>query len=331
MGKAYYSVSIANFFLSHGVDEQNILLINKESIEFDFISNYQELYNFIKKTVSPQPGVKHLLIDEIQEIDQWEKTINSFFAEGSYDITVTGSNARMLSTELSTLLAGRYGEISVYPFSFKEFRQVRAQTHPDEHASESFKLYLRYGGLPGIHSLPLTDEAVFPYLNAIFNSVLLKDVVLRNKIRDVEQLERITRFIFSNCGNITSAKNIADYLKSQRTKISIETVQNYLFYLSQAFMIHKVRRYDLKGKKVLEYSEKYYSADAGLRFGIVGYTDDDISGVLENIVFIELLNRGYNVYVGQIGQLKIDYIAEKQEEKRYIHVLDRLLKESLET
>jgi len=320
VGKSVLLSQYREFLLESGVDEQNILLINKESIEFDFISNYQELYNFIKKTISPQPGVKHLLIDEIQEIDQWEKTINSFFAEGSYDITVTGSNARMLSTELSTLLAGRYVEISVYPFSFKEFRQVRAQTHPGEHASESFKLYLRYGGLPGIHSLPLTDEAVFPYLNAIFNSVLLKDVVLRNKIRDVEQLERITRFIFSNCGNITSAKNIADYLKSQRTKISIETVQNYLFYLSQAFMIHKLRRYDLKGKKVLEYSEKYYSADAGLRFGIVGYTDDDISGVLENIVFIELLNRGYNVYVGQIGQLKIDFIAEKQEEKRYIQV-----------
>ncbi|MEZ5196729.1 MAG: ATP-binding protein [Bacteroidales bacterium] len=320
VGKSVLLRQYREFLLESGVDEKNILLINKESIEFDFISNYQELYNFIKKTVSPQPGVKHLLIDEIQEIDQWEKAINSFFAEGSYDITVTGSNARMLSTELSTLLAGRYVEISVYPFSFKEFIQVRTQTHPGENTGDSFKLYLRYGGLPGIHSLPLTDEAVFPYLNAIFNSALLKDVVLRNKIRDVEQLERITRFIFSNCGNITSAKNIADYLKSQRTKISIETVQNYLFYLSQAFMIHKVRRYDLKGKKVLEYSEKYYSADAGLRFGIVGYTDDDISGVLENIVFIDLLNRGYTVYVGQIGQLEIDFIAEKQEEKRYIQV-----------
>lgn len=320
VGKSVLLRHYREFLLESGVDEKNILLINKESLEFDFISNYQELNNFIKKTVAPQPGVKHLLIDEIQEIDQWEKAINSFFAEGSYDITVTGSNARMLSTELSTLLAGRYVEISVYPFSFKEFIQIRALTHPVENTGESFKLYLRYGGLPGIHSLPLTDEAVFPYLNAIFNSVLLKDVVLRNKIRDVEQLERITRFIFSNCGNITSAKNIADYLKSQRTKISVETVQNYLFYLSQAFMIYKVRRYDLKGKKVLEYSEKYYSSDAGLRFGIVGYTDDDISGVLENIVFIDLLNRGYTVYVGQIGQLEIDFIAEKQEEKKYIQV-----------
>jgi uncharacterized protein len=320
VGKSVLLRHYREFLLESGVDEKNILLINKESLEFDFITNYQQLNNFIKMTVAPQPGVKHLLIDEIQEIDQWEKAINSFFAEGSYDITVTGSNARMLSTELSTLLAGRYVEISVYPFSFKEFKQVRALTHPGENTGESFKLYLCYGGLPGIHSLPLNDEAVFPYLNAIFNSVLLKDVVLRNKIRDVEQLERITRFIFSNCGNITSAKNIADYLKSQRTKISVETVQNYLFYLSQAFMIHKVRRYDLKGKKVLEYSEKYYSSDAGLRFGIVGYTDDDISGVLENIVFIDLLNRGYTVYVGQIGQLEIDFIAEKQEEKKYMQV-----------
>lgn len=253
-------------------------------------------------------------------ISFWEKAINSFFADGGYDITITGSNARMLSTELSTLLAGRHIEISVHPFSFKEFRQFRTQHHPDENINESFKNYIRYGGLPGIHSLPLTDEAVFPYLNAIFNTVLLKDVVVRNKIRDVAQLERITSFIFSNCGNITSAKKIADYLKSQRTRISMETVQNYLHFLSQAFMVHKVRRYNLKGKKLLEYSEKYYPADAGLRFGIIGYSDDDISGILENIVFIELLNRGYTVYVGQIGALEIDFIAEKQEEKIYIQV-----------
>ncbi len=319
-GKSILLRQYCEFLLKTGVDEQNILLINKESLEYDFIRNYQDLDSLIKQKSSEEPGLKHLLIDEIQEIDQWEKAINSFFSDGLYDITITGSNARMLSTELSTMLAGRYVEISVYPFSFKEFRQFRGLAHPGENITESFKLYLRYGGLPGIHSLPLTDEAVFPYLNAIFNTALLKDVVIRNKIRDVAQLERITRFIFSNCGNITSAKKIADYLKSQQTRISMETVQNYLHFLSQAFMIHKVRRYDLKGKKLLEYSEKYYPADAGLRYGIIGYSDDDISGILENIVFIELLNRGYTVSVGQIGSLEIDFIAEKQEEKMYVQV-----------
>jgi predicted AAA+ superfamily ATPase len=306
--------------VNSGISEQNIVILNKESLEYDFIRDYQDLYTYIRQKVSGKAGVKYLLIDEIQEIDQWEKAINSFFAEGGYDITITGSNARMLSTELSTLLAGRYIEFVLYPFSFKEFKNFRLQQYPNETVNDSFKYFLRYGGLPGIHALPFTDEVVFPYLNAIYNTALLKDVVVRNKIRDVEQLERITRFIFSNCGNITSAKNIADYLKSQRTKISVETVQNYLHFLAQAFMIHKVRRYDLKGKKLLEYSEKYYPADAGLRFGITGYSDSEISGILENIVFIELLHRGYTVYFGQLGAFEIDFIAEKQEEKIYIQV-----------
>lgn len=319
-GKSTLLLQYRDFLLHSGVTEQNILILNKESLEYDFIRDYQDLYNYINQTLSGKPGVKYILIDEIQEIDQWEKAINSFFAEGGYDITLTGSNARMLSTELSTLLAGRYIEFVLYPFSFKEFKIFRLSIYPNETIYDSFKLFIRYGGLPGIHSLPFTDDAVFPYLNAIFNTALLKDVVAHNKIRDVEQLERITRFIFSNCGNITSAKNIADYLKSQRTRISVETVQNYLHFLTQAFMIHKVRRYDLKGKKLLEYSEKYYPTDVGLRFGLTGYAESDISGILENIVFIELLNRGYTVYFGKLGALEIDFIAEKQEEKIYIQV-----------
>lgn len=325
-GKSTLLWQFRDYLLQLEVAEQNILLLNKESLEYDFIRDYQDLYKYIKQTISQQTGTKFLLIDEIQEIDQWEKAINSFFSEGGYDITITGSNARMLSTELSTLLAGRYIEFVVYPFSFKEFRLLRTQQYPNETVNDSFKFFLRYGGLPGIHALPFTDDAVFPYLNAIFNTALLKDVVARNKIRDVEQLERITRFIFSNCGNIVSAKNIADYLKSQRTKISVETVQNYLHFLSQAFLIHKVRRYDLKGKKLLEYSEKYYPADVGLRFGITGYSDADISGILENIVYLELLRRGYSVFFGQLGAFEIDFVAEKQEEKIYFQVA-YLLKE----
>ena len=319
-GKSTLLRQYRDYLLQLGIPAQNILLLNKESLEYDFIRDYNDFHTYVLQTVSSEPGVKYLLIDEIQEIDQWEKAINSFFYEEVYDITITGSNARMLSTELSTLLAGRYIELPLYPFSFKEFRQLRAQQISKENRNDSFKLFLRYGGLPGIHSLPLTDEAVFPYLNAIFNTVLLKDVVARNKIRNVEQLERITRFIFSNCGNITSAKKISDYLKSQRTRISVETVQNYLHFLTQAYMIHKVRRFDLQGKRVFEYSEKFYPADAGLRFGLTGYSDSEISGILENIVFIELLHRGYTVKTGQLGVLEVDFIAERQEEKLYIQV-----------
>jgi uncharacterized protein len=326
-GKSTLLGQYREYLINSGIDEQNIIQINKELLGFDFLKNYKDLWNYIHQKVSGKAGKKYLLIDEVQEIDQWEKAINSFFAEEVYDITITGSNARMLSTELTTLLAGRYIEIAIQPFSFNEFRIYRLEQTPDETIRDSFARYVRYGGLPGIHSLPLDDEAVFPYLNAIYNTVLLKDVVARNKIRDVEQLERITRFVITNCGNITSAKSIADYLKSQRLSISIETVQNYLHYLTQAFMIYKVRRYDIKGKRLLEYSEKYYPADPGLRFGIAGYADSDISGLLENLVYLELIRRGYTVYVGQSGAMEIDFVAEKQEEKTYIQVAYLLINE----
>lgn len=319
-GKSVLLKQYRDFLLSTGIPDGNILMINKESLEYDFIRDYNDLYKYLRQNFSDEKSVKYLLIDEIQEIDLWEKAVNSFFSEGNYDITITGSNARMLSAELSTLLAGRYIEITLYPLSFKEFRKFRSAQHPEEGAKDSFNLFLRYGGLPGIHSLPMTDEAVFPYLNAIFNTALLKDVVARHKIREVEQLERITRFIFNNCGNITSAKSIADFLKSQRTSISVETVQNYLHFLTQAYMIHRVRRYDIHGKRELEYSEKFYPADVGLRFGLTGYIDSGISGVLENLVFIKLLQDGYTVTTGQLGSLEIDFIAEKQEEKIYIQV-----------
>jgi predicted AAA+ superfamily ATPase len=319
-GKSVLLKQYRDFLLSTGIPDCNILMINKESLEYDFIRDYNDLYKYIKQKFPDEKSGKYLLIDEIQEIDLWEKAVNSFFSEGVYDITITGSNARMLSTELSTLLAGRYIEIPLYPLSFNEFLNFRSLHNHQESVKESFGHFLRYGGLPGIHSLPLTDEAVFPYLNAIFNTALLKDVVARHKIREVDQLERITRFVFNNCGNITSSKSIADYLKSQRTGISVETVQNYLYFLTQAYMIHKVRRYDIHGKRELEYSEKYYPADVGLRFGLTGYVDSGIAGVLENLVFNKLLQQGYKITTGQLGLLEIDFIAEKQEEKIYIQV-----------
>ena len=319
-GKSVLLNQFREYLMSEDIPPGHILMINKESLEFDFIRNYNDLYKYIKQKFTGIKEVKYLLIDEVQEIDQWEKAINSLFSDGDFDITITGSNARMLSTELSTLIAGRYIEIPLYPLSFIEFRKFRIVNHPDESIKESFNLYMRYGGLPGIHSMPLNDEAVFPYLNAIFNTALLKDVVSRHKIREVELLERITRFIFSNCGSITSAKSISDFLKSQRTPVSVETVQNYLFFLVQAYIIHRVRRYDIQGKRELEYSEKFYPADAGLRFGLTGFTDSGISGILENLVYIKLIQDGYSVTTGQMGSLEVDFIAEKQEERIYIQV-----------
>ena len=327
-GKSTLLKQFRDKLLKEHIPEENILLINMESLEYDVIKDYRDLYNYIQQEIAARHGKKYLLIDEVQEIEKWEKAVNSFLSKGDYDITLTGSNAKMLSSELSTLLSGRYIEFPLYPFSFNDFVKIRKTTAPAENVRDMFGHFLRYGGLPGIHALPFSDEVVFPYLNAIYNTVLLKDVVARNRIRDVEQLERISRFVLSNIGNITSAKKISDYLKSQRTKIAVETVQNYLFYLGQAYMIHQAKRYDLKGKKILEYSEKYYPADIGLRFGVAGYTDNDISGVLETVVYLELLNRGYKVFVGQTGSQEIDFIAEKQDERLYIQVAYLLDRES---
>lgn len=327
-GKSTLLKQYRQILINDGVSESNILLINMEFLEYEFIRNHTDFFNFVNQKISAIKSKKYILVDEVQEIENWEKAVNSFFSEGEYDITITGSNARMLSTELSTLLSGRYIEFPLYPFTFREFKKIRNASVPDEHVRDTFALYLRYGGLPGIHTLPLNDEAVFPYLDAIFNTVLLKDVITKNRIRDVELLDRITRFVLSNTGNITSAKKISEYFKSQRTKVAIETVQNYLFYLSQAFMIHKVRRYDLRGKKVLEYSEKYFPTDIGLRFGVAGYAETDIPGLLEAVVYLELLYRGYKVFVGQTNADEIDFIAEKNEEKLYIQVAYLLKNES---
>ncbi|OYT13065.1 MAG: ATPase [Bacteroidetes bacterium 4572_114] len=328
VGKSILLKQFRDKLFDENIPKKNILLINMESLENDFIKDYMDLYNYVKQELSLQSGKKYLLIDEVQEIEKWEKAVNSFLSDGAYDITLTGSNARMLSAELSTLLSGRYIEFPLYPFTFRDFLRIRKLNNSEEHIRDTFGHFLRYGGLPGIHTLPFSDEIIFPYLNAIYNTVLLKDVVAKNRVRDVEQLERISRFVLSNIGNITSAKKISEYLKSQRTKIAVETVQNYLFYFCQAFMLHKVNRYDLKGKKILEYSEKYYPADIGLRFGVTGYSDADISGVLETIVYLELLNRGYKVFVGQTGVQEIDFIAEKQDEKLYIQVAYLLNQES---
>ncbi len=319
-GKSVLMKQYLEYLLASGISESNILYINKESLEYDFLQSYQDLYRYIREKISVQNGNKYLLIDEIQEIEGWEKAINSLFSEGSYDIVITGSNSRMQSKELSTLLAGRYIEITVYPLSFREFVSVRKAKTPVESQKELFNLYLRYGGMPGIHHLPLEDEAIFPFLNALLNTAFLKDVVARHKIRDVEMLERMARFVFSNCGNFTSAKSISGFLKSRRTSISVETVQNYLHFLAEACIIHRVRRFDIQGKRELEYYEKFYMADIGLRYGVTGYSESAISGILENLIHNELIYRGYTVKTGQLGNYEIDFIAEKPEERLYIQV-----------
>lgn len=317
-GKSTFMKLMIKRLRDKGISKHNILYINKELLEFEFIKDYSMLNHYVKESFSTNSEKKYLFIDEIQEIDQWEKALSSFLAEGLFDIYITGSNSRMLSSELATFLTGRYVVISMYPLSFKEFlmfRGEKASSNEDE-----FQLYLKFGGLPGIHDLPFVDDIVFQYINSIYNTILLKDIVARYAIRDVTLFEKISAFVFDNIGNITSAKRISDYIKSQHIKVSVDTVQNYISFLKDAFIMFKAQRYDIKGRKHLEIYEKYYASDTGIRHSVLGYRYDDISFLLENIVYLELLRRGYRVSIGKFDNYEVDFIAQKNDEKKYFQV-----------
>ena len=317
VGKSAIIKLLINKLLKKNIPASNILYINKESLEFDEIKNYKDLYRYAINYFKGIKNRKYIFIDEIQEIAEWEKSVNSFLADNYGDITISGSNSKLLSSELATLLSGRYIEIPVYPLTFKEFLQFRSKKTDTE---TEFKNFLRYGGLPGIHLLPLKDDTIFAYLNSILNTVLYSDVIIRHKIRDAAVFDRVVKYLFDNIGNITTAKKIADYFKSQKVKVSVDTVLNYITYLETSLIINRVPRYDIKGKKFLEFHDKVFLNDIGLRNGLIGYRDKDINGLLENIVYKELQSRGYKVSVGVLNQLEIDFIAEKQNDIKYIQV-----------
>jgi len=318
-GKSTFMKMLIGKLGKNGVKETDIIYISKELMDFDFIQDYKELYSYIKKSFRKNKNAKYLFIDEVQEIAGWEKAINSLLAEGAADIYLTGSNCRMMSDELATLLTGRYVVIPMHPLSFKEFLQFRKVKNKDQTEKE-FALYLKYGGLPGIHYLNMEDEIVFQYIESIYNTILLKDVVQRYQVRDVSLLERITKFIFDNSGSITTAKKISDYLKSQNISAGVQTVQNYISYIQEAFLINKAERYDIKGKRHLELYDKYYYNDSGIRHSVLKYRQEDISKLLENTVYLELIRRGYSVSFGKLDNLEVDFIAEKDSEKVYIQV-----------
>lgn len=298
-----------------------ILSINMESLEYDFIKNYNDLYKYVKNKFGNSSKQKFLFVDEIQVIDKWEKAVNSLLSENIADIYITGSNAYMFSKELATNLTGRYITVEVFPLTFGEFLDFRQESGVKISVPEyEFNLFLKYGGLPAIHNFELADEIIYEYLYNIYNTIILKDVVSRNKIRDTPNLFAITKYVFDNCGNITSGKNISDFFKSQNIKISTDTVINYISHLIEANLIISAERYDIKGKKYLEHSAKYYMGDIGLRNGLIGYREKDISGILENIVFLQLKNRRYKVAVGKLDGTEIDFIAENSDGKIYIQV-----------
>ena len=317
-GKSTFIKLLIAYLKSKGVLDTNILYINKESLDFDFIQNYQELNEYVIGKLKNVKGKKYVFIDEVQEVRHWEKAVVSFLADNVADIYVTGSNANLLSSELATLLTGRYIEIKMHTLVFSEFLQFRNKD--DRSKEEEFALFMKYGGFPGIHKMQFDDEVISQYISSLYSTILLKDVIIRNQIRDVALLEKIARYVADNCGNITSAKGISDFIKSQGIKTSVETIQNYIFWLINANFINKVTRYDIKGKRQLEQLEKYFLLDVGFIYSILGNRTIDISGKLENIVFLELLSRGYQVHIGKLYDKEVDFIAVKGGQKIYIQV-----------
>ncbi len=321
VGKSYLMFQIMDYVMLLENDA-NILYINTELNEFDHIKHYQNLYDFVKsKTLSGQTN--YLFIDEIQNISEFENALKSFVAEGTYDIYCTGSNADLLSGELSTHLSGRYIEIHVYPLSYKEFLQFHTLTNN----SENVHNYLKYGGLPYLKHLPLRDDIVFDYLKNIYQAILFKDIISRFNIRNVDFLERLVLFLAKHTGTVFSAGSIVKFLKSQNIKISVNSVLDYLKYLKTALFISDVSRTDIIGKRIFEVGDKYYFTDLGLRNALAGFSPFDMNLILENAVFNHLIFCDYKVLVGYINDFEIDFVAEKNAEKTYIQVAVRITDE----
>ncbi len=329
-GKSSVLLLLKEELVKNGILPEQVVYINLESFLFSELRTAARLYEYISGKI--QKGKRlYLLLDEIQEVEEWEKAINSFLVDFDVDIYLTGSNSHLLSSELATYLAGRYVEIPIFTLSFAEYLQFRSFYFPERQQDQrqAFVSYLRLGGFPVIHTAGYTEESAYKVVYDIYSSVILRDTVQRYKIRDVELLERVIKYAFDNIGNTFSGKNVADYFKSQQRKIDINTVYNYLNALEGAFILYRAPRYDIKGKEILKTQEKFYLGDMGLLYATMGYKDRAIAGILENIVFLELKRREYKVYIGKLDTREIDFIAEKQGEKIYVQVAYKLDNEQM--
>lgn len=305
----------------HGVPASHLLLIERDALEYADMEDWKALRSVVDARFSGLNGPKILLIDEVQLIQGWEKVINALHKQGDIDIYLTGSNAHLLSTELSTLLSGRWVGIPILPFSYAETLSIRKK---NGHSPEEFQRWLRWGGIPTIHHLPDDPVLLTQTLEAIHNTVVLRDVVSRHSIRNVTHLEQVVGFFFDQIGNLVSAKRIADHAKSQHLRISMESVQNYLHHLEGACAVSRVRRYDLRGRRHLEFQEKVYATDLGIRNAMLRRGTEDIGALLENAVHQELVRRGWAVSVGKIGDWEIDFVAEREGRREYFQVAYQL-------
>ena len=319
-GKSVMLDLIKEELVESGASPAQFISINFEDMNYAHLQTAKALHDEITKRSANIEGKVYLFFDEIQEVKDWEKCINSLRVTLDCDIYITGSNAKLLSGELSTYLGGRYVEFVIYPFSFAEFLELYRPIAPNEPVQKAFQKYLLSGGMPYLANIRYEDAPSKLYLHDLFNSVQLKDIVKRNKIRDVDLLERIISYVIANVGTTFSASSLAKFLKNEQRTVAPETILNYIKYCCDAYLFYQVKREDLQGKQILSSNEKYYIADHGIREAVFGGNARDMNLILENIVYLELLRRGYKVTVGRTGDQEIDFVCGKQGEKLYVQV-----------
>lgn len=307
------------------VDDEQILNYRFDSMEYEDMTT-KELYLELKSKIL-QSKKTYLFLDEIQEIKGWEKVVNTLASDFDVDIYITGSNSRMMSSEISTYLTGRYITFHIYTLSFEEYLTFKKSYTNLKDLKQEFSQYVRLGGFPATHLQDYSQDEVYTIVKDIYNSTIFSDIVRRNQVKKIDQLERVVKYTFNNIGNTFSAKSISNYFKSEQRKIDNETVYSYLEKLQKAYILHKCSRYDLQGKDILKTQEKFYLADVSLRYSVLGYTVDSVASSLENIVYLELKRRGYDVYIGKIKDKEIDFVATKQNEKIYVQVTQEIKSE----
>lgn len=309
----------------HHITDEQILSYRFDSMEYEDMTS-KELYQELKTKILNTKKT-YLFLDEIQEINGWEKVVNTLASDYDVDIYITGSNSRMMSSEISTYLTGRYVTFHIYTLSFDEYLTFKKSYSTIYNIKQEFNQYVRLGGFPATHLQEYSQDEVYTIVRDIYNSTIFSDIVRRNQVKKIDQLERVVKYTFNNVGNTFSAKSISNYLKSEQRKIDNETVYRYLEKLQKAYILHRCSRYDLQGKSILKTQEKFYLADISLRYAVLGYTIDSVASSLENIVYLELKRRGYDVCIGKYKDKEIDFVATKQNEKIYVQVTQEIKSE----
>ena len=321
-GKSTILKMIMERLRQRGIPEERIVSFRFDSMEYEDMTAKQ-MYTELKSRVCPN-GRTYFFLDEMQEIPGWEKVVNSLQSDYDVDLYVTGSNSRMMSSEISTYLTGRYVAFCIYTLSFGEYLTFKSQYAAPGDPHQELANYIRLGGFPATHLQSYTQDEVYTIVRDIYNSTVFSDIVRRNQVRKIDQLERVVKYTFNNVGNTFSAKSISDYLKAEHRSLDNETVYSYLDKLEKAYLLHRCSRYDLQGRELLKTQEKFYLADTSLRYSVLGYNGDTVAASLENVVYLELCRRDYRVNIGKTGDGEIDFVATRQNEKIYVQVTQRI-------